>query len=58
MGLWGDMSKDIHIAKIKLANMARDIGRAMFDEDMGSITVKKARRRKRQASQLPCIKYL
>ena len=56
MGLWGDMSKVIHIAY--MANMARDIGRAMFDEDMGSITVKKARRRERQASQLPCIKYL
>ena len=56
MGLWGDMSKVIHIAD--MANMARDIGRAMFDEDMGSINVKKARRRERQASQLPCIKYL
>ena len=40
MGPWGDVSKDIrslimNIAEIKLAIMARDLVRVMFDNDLG-----------------------
>ena len=40
MGPWGDVSKDIrrlieNSAEIKLAIMARDLGRVMFDNDLG-----------------------
>ena len=55
MGLRGDVNKNIHNAEIMLASMAKDIWRAMFDEDMGYITEKKARRRERQASHSPYI---